>query len=220
MSCHVIFTQDGAKKMRPVPDREEYLALRGSNRQQSFVKSVRAGKTPLKMMLVQMNYSCLPNDDGTLKGATKMSTSVGMDVDHISAEEMQEVKERILQKKDELGLLMLELSARGEGYHLVFKRRPDLTQEENLRWASELLGVDYDKGAKDITRVFFTTSAAELIYLDDEIFSLTPSPSPQGRGENVNDDVITESRNNIITENRYTLTTHIVRHKAIFAIHH
>ena len=174
MSCHVIFTQDGAKKMRPVPDREEYLALRGSNRQQSFVKSVRAGKTPLKMMLVQMNYSCLPNDDGTLKGATKMSTSVGMDVDHIEPSAMDEVKERILQKKDELGLLMLELSARGEGYHLVFKRRPDLTQEENLRWASDLLGVDYDKGAKDITRVFFTTTASEedLIYLDDEIFQI------------------------------------------------
>ncbi|MBO4550324.1 MAG: hypothetical protein J5733_06305, partial [Bacteroidaceae bacterium] len=73
-----------------------------------------------------MNYSCLPNEDGTLKGTTKMSTSVGMDVDHIEPSAMDEVRERILEKKDELGLLMLELSARGEGYHLVFKRRPEL----------------------------------------------------------------------------------------------
>jgi hypothetical protein len=66
---------------------------------------------------------------------------------------------------------MLEESARGEGYHLVFTRRPELSQEENLKWASELLGVKYDDGAKDITRVFFTTTEKELIFLDDEIFT-------------------------------------------------
>ncbi len=193
MSCHVIFTQDRAKKMRPVPDRQTYLALRGSNRQQSFVKAIREGKTPLKMMLVQMNYSCLPNEDGTLKGATKMSTSVGMDVDwtpsplpHEGGEQiaarkeewLKKVPELVLKKKEELGLLMLERSAM-KGYHLVFKRRPELSQEDNLRWASELLGVEYDKGAKDITRVFFTTTASEedLIYLDDELFEIK---SPEG----------------------------------------
>ena len=85
---------------------------------------------------------------------------------------MTAVKERILQKKDELGLLMLELSARGAGYHLAFRRKLELSQEENLKWASEVLGVEFDKGAKDITRVFFTTTASEedLIYLDDEVF--------------------------------------------------
>ncbi|WP_443094092.1 hypothetical protein [Prevotella communis] len=129
-----------------------------------------------------MNYSCLPNEDGSLKGSKTMSTTVGMDIDHLSKEEMPTVRERILQKKEELGLLMLEESARGGGYHLVFRRRPELSQEENLKWASELLEVKYDDGAKDITRVFFTTtgSAEDLLFLDDEIFRLTrltPSPS-------------------------------------------
>ncbi|MCQ2258956.1 MAG: hypothetical protein MJZ41_13340, partial [Bacteroidaceae bacterium] len=75
-------------------------------------------------------------------------------------------------KKEELGLLMLELSARGEGYHLVFRRKTELSQEDNLRWASDLLGVKYDEGAKDITRVFFTTTGSEedLLHLDDELF--------------------------------------------------
>ena len=160
--------------MRPVLTREEYLALRGSEKQQTTLKAVREGDAEQKRRLLQMNYSCLPNEDGSLKGATRLTTTVGMDVDHIAKDEMQAVRERILQKKDELGLLMLELSARGEGYHLVFKRRPELSQEENLKWASDLLGVQYDDGAKDITRVFFTTSADEtdLIYLDDEIFGL------------------------------------------------
>ena len=162
--------------MRPVPTREEYLALRNGGEQQSIIKAVRSGDDSRKSRLVQMNYSCLPNDDGTLKGSTRMSTTVGMDIDHISREQMQPVMMRILSKKDELGLLLLEKSARGAGYHLVFKRKPELSQEENLRWASELLGVEFDKGAKDITRVFFTTTNEDLLFLDDGIFSLSPSP--------------------------------------------
>ena len=172
MSVHTIYYQDGAKMMRPVLNREEYLALRGSSKQQAILKAVREGDEKQKHRLVQMNYSCLPNEDGTLKGSTRMSTTVGMDIDHIPAEEMPAVKERILQKKDELGLLMLETSARKAGYHLVFKRRPELSQEENLKWASDLLEVEYDEGAKDITRVFFTTTADEneLLFLGDELF--------------------------------------------------
>ena len=172
--------------MRPVLSREEYLALRGSDKQKAVLKAVREGDERQKRHLLQMNYSCLPNADGTLKGSTTMSTTVGMDIDHITPEEMPKVKERILQKKQELGLLMLEMSARGRGYHLVFRRKPELSQEENLRWASELLEVEYDAGAKDITRVFFTTtaSAEDLLYLDDEIFRPTPSPSQKGGEEN------------------------------------
>ncbi len=174
MSVHVIYYKDGAKMMRPILSREQYMKLRGNKRQQSIVRAVRMGDASQKMKLVQMNYSCLPNADGTLKGSTRMSTTIGMDIDHIGAEEMEAVKERILEKKEELGLLMLEKSARGQGYHVVFRRRAELTQEENLRWASELLGVEFDKGAKDITRVFFATTASEedLIFLDDEIFEV------------------------------------------------
>jgi len=175
MSVHVIYYKDGAKMMRPVLNREEYLKLRDSRKQQATLKAVHEGDEKQKQRLEQMNYSCLPNEDGSLKGSTRMSSTIGMDIDHIAKGEMQAVKERILGKANELGLRMLEESARGEGYHLVFKRRPELTQEENLKWASDLLGVKYDDGAKDITRVFFTTTAAELIYLEDEIFDPTPS---------------------------------------------
>ena len=174
MSVHLVYIQNGAKMMRPVLSREEYLKLRNSGFQVQNVARIRQGDQSLKSSLVQMNYSCLPNDDGTLKGSTRMTTTVGMDIDHVKAEDMQMVKEGILAKKDELGLKMLEMSARGAGYHLVFTRRPELTQEENLRWASELLSVKYDDGAKDITRVFFTTtaSAEDLLYLDDTIFQI------------------------------------------------
>ena len=185
MSVHVIYYKDGAKRMRPVQTRQEYLALRGSQEQQQKLQAVRQGDAKQKSRLVQMNYSCLPNEDGTLKGSKRMSTTIGMDVDwtpsplsHEGEEQiaarkeewLRKVPELVLSKKEELGLLMLERSAT-KGYHLVFTRRPELSQEENLKWASELLGVEFDKGAKDITRVFFTTTEQELIYLDDEIFT-------------------------------------------------
>ena len=172
MSVHVIYYKDGAKMMRPILTRESYLKLRGGEKQKAIVKAIRMGDVSQKHLLQQMNYSCLPNEDGTLKGTTRMSGSVGMDIDHIAADEMESVKERILAKKEELGLLMLERSARGQGYHLVFRRRQELSQEDNLRWASELLDVEFDSGAKDITRVFFTTTddAEELLFLDDGIF--------------------------------------------------
>ena len=173
--------------MRPVLTREEYMALRGSSKQQAILKVVRKGDENQKHRLVQMNYSCQPNEDGSLKGSTRMSSSVGMDIDfkapdELPAEEsakwlakqMAGVPEMVLSKKDELGLQMLERSAT-KGYHLVFRRRPELSQEENLKWASELLGVKFDDKAKDITRVFFTTSDSEddLLYLDDSIFETT-----------------------------------------------
>ena len=194
MSVHVIYYKGGAKLMRPILTRESYLKLRGSKKQKATLAAVRAGDEGQKTKLLQMNYSCLPNEDGTLKGSTRMSKSVGMDIDHIAPEEMETVKERILEKKDELGLLMLEKSARGQGYHLVFRRRVGLSQEENLRWASELLGVEFDGGAKDITRVFFTTTddGEDLIFLDDGLFEngelnghtsqpVNNAPCPAGR---------------------------------------
>ena len=181
----MIYKQNGVKMMRPVPNREEYLSLRNGGFQKENVARIRQGDGALKASLVQMNYSCLPNEDGTLKGSKRMSTTVGMDIDFVAPKElspeekqawlnerMAQVPELVLSKKDELGLQMLERSAT-KGYHLVFSRRPELSQEENLKWASELLGVEFDKGAKDITRVFFTTTEQEMIFLDDAIFETT-----------------------------------------------
>ena len=191
MSVHIIYYKDGTKMMRPVTSREDYMKMRNCEQQRQTLKAVRAGNEQMKSRLLQMNYSCLPNPDGSLKGSKRMSTTVGMDIDwtpsplpHESEEQiaarkeiwLKQVPELVLSKKEDLGLLMLERSAT-KGYHLVFRRRPELSQEENLRWASDLLGVDFDKGAKDITRVFFTTTADddELLFLDDEIFEATPA---------------------------------------------
>ncbi len=164
MSVHIIYYKDGAKLMRHVKDETEYRLLRDAER----------NRTADKHHMVQMNYSCLPNESGALKGATRLSRSVGMDIDFDPKApdyeaKMAQVPELVMGKKEELGLLMLERSA-GKGYHIVFRRRPGLSQEENLKWASRLLGVEYDKGAKDITRVFFTPPCEKLLFVDAELF--------------------------------------------------
>lgn len=189
MSVYLItYNQDGAKIMRPVLSRDEYLRLRGSEKQKALLKAVREGDTQQKRRLLQFNYSCIPGEEGVLKGCKTMSRSVGMDIDFVAPEglseeekkawmmeQMNRMPELVMAKREALGLLMLERSA-SKGYHLVFRRREDLSQEENLRWASDLLGVKFDEGAKDITRVFFTTTDEkdELLFLDDELFDATP----------------------------------------------
>ena len=191
----MIYYKDGAKMMRPIHTREEYMALRNGGEQQQLVQRIRNGEDDLKHKLLQMNYSCLPNDDGSLKGSKRMSTTVGMDIDFVapkelSADEQQTwlrkrmagVPDMVLSKKEELGLQMFEHSAK-KGYHLVFRRRPELSQEQNLKWASELLGVKFDDNAKDITRVFFTTSVDQLIYLDDSIFEQLPASERCDKGQ-------------------------------------
>ena len=207
MSCYLISYKDGHKVARPVTTKEEYLLLRNSKAQIENLAKARKGDDAAKRKLIQFNYSCIPNDDGSLKGAKQISTTVGMDIDGLKPEELDAIAQKILSKKEELGLLMLEKSARLHGFHLVFKRpllpsqwslhplqfprsrgtetpsgrKPRCAQslldyqEYCLRWASDLLGVEYDSGAKDITRVFFTTTNNDLLFLDEELFNVQPA---------------------------------------------
>ena len=185
MAVNLIYIKGGRKMMRPVLTKEEYMSLRDSE------ENRRADK----WHMVQMNYSLVCSDspeeeraggDFPLKGCKTQSSTVGMDIDFNPDDadyekKMADVLHLILEKKYELGLLMLERSAT-KGFHIVFRRHPELSQEENLRWASELLGVEYDKGAKDITRVFFTPTTENILFIDEEIFERKETPQPPKGG--------------------------------------
>ena len=178
MSVHVIYYQQGHKMMKAVETEEAYRRYRDSQTQVRNLTLIRHPQedtdvAAAKRKLVQFNYSCLPTEDGCLKGATRLSKSVGMDIDHLSDDEVNAIAATAIDKKEELGLLMLERSARGGGLHVVFRRHPEMDQEANLRWASDLLGVEYDAGAKDITRVFFATTSEDLLYLHEDLFDNT-----------------------------------------------
>lgn len=195
-----LLTQKCVKVMVPVTSEEEYRELRNSKENLAVLREVRemyanyyrqasegADEQSLKVLktkidnekrkLVQFNYSCIPCADMHLKGSTQLSPWVGMDVDFdptdpLFERKMEEVPQRIISMADKLGLGMLEHSA-GKGFHMVFRRQNNLSQEENLKWASSLIGCQYDAGAKDITRVFFSTSSSkdDLLYLSKEMFA-------------------------------------------------
>ena len=198
MSVHLIYYQQGHKMMEAVATEEAYRRYRDSQAQQRWVETIRHPQpetdvSAAKRKLVQFNYSCLPTEDGCLKGAKRLSKSVGMDIDHLSADEVNLVAATAIEKKDELGLLMLERSARGGGLHVVFRRHPEMDQEANLRWASDLLGVEYDAGAKDITRVFFATTSEDLLYLHEDLFDNTECGASETVGKTATETATTAS---------------------------
>ena len=195
MSCYFIQYVQGAKMMRLVQSKEEYLKLRDSDRQKYLVNEIRRGRKDgsmskdeidkMKRQLIQFNYSCIPGEDGHLKGVKTPALSFGMDIDFNPDDpdyekKMAEVPQKVMEKKDELGLLMLERSV-SKGYHLVCRRmildgidegKILENQEKNLKRVSDIIKCQFDKGAKDVTRVFFGTTASEgdLLFLDEGLF--------------------------------------------------
>ena len=205
MAVNRIYYKDGKKYCVPVTNKKDYFLLRDSKYNLDCVEKARKGEMlkdkngnekSYKTRLEQFNYSCIPNEDGTLKGAVQPANSVGMDVDFNEAEigKIPEVVERILSKKDEIGLLMLEKSAT-KGLHLVFKRKPELSQEENLKSVSETLNVPFDEGAKDITRVFFTPTSQDIIFIDERLFDFGECGKAEEKGKRQSKTKKEEERN-------------------------
>lgn len=205
MAVNRIIYRDGRKVCVPITKKDEYIALRDSKYNADCVEKARKGEMlkdkdgnekSYKTRLEQFNYSCIPNEDGTLKGAVQPANSVGMDVDFNEAEigKIPEVVERILAKKDEIGLLMLERSAT-KGLHLVFKRKPELSQEGNLKSVSETLNVPFDEGAKDITRVFFTPTSQDIIFIDERLFDFGECGKAEEKGKRQSKTKKEEERN-------------------------
>ena len=193
MAVNRIILRDGKKVCIPIKTRAEYYKLRDADFNRKCVEKARNGETyttrsgeqkSYKTILEQFNYSCYPNEDGTLKGTTKPADSVGMDIDLCVPEQLPEgvtketwiqdeilnISKNILDKKEEIGLLLCERSAT-KGLHIVFRRDVSLDQEGNLKRVSDVLGVPFDEAAKDITRVFFTPTSADILYIAEGLFS-------------------------------------------------
>lgn len=182
MSCYSITYRDGHKVAVPVT-REEYIQIRNSSRNIANLNMARKGSQPAKRALAQFCYSCYPNTDGTLKGATKPSATVAMDIDHV--EDAAGTARLIAERAKELEIYMIERTASGKGLHVVFRRIPSMTNEENIRRMAEALGVEADLNAKDITRVLFSTTAheRELYLLRDELFADNGKDVSPGKAE-------------------------------------
>ena len=172
MIYQITYTKDGSgrnrKVARPVKDRQELMALRAENL--AHLAKAREGSDADKRELVQLAYN-LGHIVGKIAGAKSIGSYFFYDVDCYDKGESPKIRDMILGKKDEIGLMMLEQSASG-GWHLVCRRERGKTILENIVRVSMLLHLEMDTGTKDLQRVVFSTSGApeDLVYLDDALF--------------------------------------------------
>jgi hypothetical protein len=160
----------GHKMARPVTSREEYVALRNTPENAKCFYDARGGQQAAKLKQVQFNYNdLLP--DGVLKGCCHPASTFAHDIDCQSAEEQAAIKQRILEKKDEIGLLELSGSA-NFGLHAVCRREKGKTILESQVKVSMVTQTEMDTNTHDQARVMFTGPANDdnLFYLDDAIF--------------------------------------------------
>ena len=167
-----IYQKDGKgpKLARPVTTRAEYIALRNAPENAKNFYDARGGDEAAKGNQIEFNYNdLLP--DGVLKGCKHPSSTFAHDIDCGDAQKQLQLKDEILAKKDEIGLLELSGSAR-YGLHAVCRRQPGRTVRECQYALSMATHTEYDTNARGLARVMFTGPATEdnLFYLDDAIF--------------------------------------------------
>ena len=175
----VFVNGDGHKEARPVTNREEYVALRNAPENAKNFYDARAGNETAKGQQIQFCYNdLLP--DGVVKGCCHPSSTFAHDIDCGNEQEQVIIKDELLRKKDEIGLLELSGSARW-GLHAVCRRQAERTIRECQYALSMATHTEYDTNARGLARVMFTGPATpdNLFYLDDAIFeeSLTVEES-------------------------------------------
>ena len=199
-------TNDGHKHAHLVRNREELMALRNSIENLDNLQKARQGDAKAKAKLLQLAYN-LGHVEGALAGCKSIGSYFFHDIDSYENEKASPVpshggvnqqdkrtpsplgegrgealKDLILSKKEEIGLMMLERSASG-GWHLVCKRVPGTTILENQVRVATILQIEMDTSTKDLQRIVYSTSGSpeDLVYLDDELFTepMTPEECEQ-----------------------------------------
>ena len=170
MINYIYMDRSGHKKARPVKTRKEYFAIRNTEANVRNFHLARDGDKKAKAKLKQFNYNdLLP--DGVLKGCCHSASTFAHDIDCGKEEACREIAQRLLAKKDEIGLLELTVSS-GWGLHAVCRREPGKTILENQVRLATVTETEMDTSAHDQPRVMYTGPATDdvLLYLDDAIF--------------------------------------------------
>ena len=194
-------TNTGHKFAHPVKNREELMALRNSIENLDNLAKARKGDAEAKGKLLQLAYN-LGHVEGEIAGCKSIGSFFFHDIDAYETpnpsfpegkgnpntpsprggQEGVDIKDLILSKKEEIGLVMLEKSASG-GWHLVCKRVPGTTILENQVRIATILKIEMDTSTKDLQRIVYSTSGSpeDLVYLDDELFTepMTPEECEQ-----------------------------------------
>ena len=118
-------------------------------------------------------------------------------VEHTLAKESI-TDEGMITELKRLGICFAHVTPSTEGFRLFFVMPEGMNLEEAQRWMSEQLGDDhYDGCVKDLARCSFVVPRDYILYLDEEeLFSLTPCPSPRGEGSNYSQELSLQNEEN------------------------
>ena len=166
----ITMNKDKQKMARPVRNRKEYVALRNIATNVKNFELARAGDSKAKSKLRQFNYNALITN-GVLRGCRHVASTFSHDIDCGDEQLCQQTAEKILAKKEEIGLLELSISS-GWGLHAICRRAPGKTILENQVRLAQITQTEMDTNAHDLQRVMYTGPATPdtLLYLDDAIF--------------------------------------------------
>lgn len=93
-----------------------------------------------------------------------------LDIDHIE-EPYKIYKEQVCARQDELGIVVAHMTPSRQGLRLVFRLRPQFDSiEENQRWMSEQIGVEFDSVTKDFARLSFIVPFEYFYFINYEVF--------------------------------------------------
>ena len=166
----ITMNKDKQKTARPVRNRKEYVALRNIATNVKNFELARAGDSKAKAKLRQFNYNALITN-GVLRGCRHVASTFSHDIDCGDEQLCRQTAEKILAKKEEIGLLELSISS-GWGLHAICRRAPGKTILENQVRLAQITQTEMDTNAHDLQRVMYTGPATPdtLLYLDDAIF--------------------------------------------------
>lgn len=196
---NIVKTINGAKYMYPITNKEQLDKVLNSEENLYWAERARQGDSVAKMKLVQLvpGLSAQEGKWTPLKGAKILGNLFGMDCDPKAPkglmgedakkwyrDNLNRSKALVEEHRKEIGLVVFKESASGRGFHIFCKRDPNLTQEENLERVGSILGIPYDKKAKDPTRVFLTGGTEGITIYDEEaLFSNVACPTVETKTE-------------------------------------
>ena len=112
-------------------------------------------------------------EDG--KRSNKAAISSGLfilDVDH-EVDPFTLYSEKVAPRIDELGIMVVHMTPSKCGIRVVARLQPQFVSiEENQRWLSDQIGVDYDSATKDFARLSYLVPESYFFHLDQDVFDM------------------------------------------------
>lgn len=215
----------GARYAKPLQSKEQLFALiETENYKDGLAEVRRKGTQEAKkehLYLLRFN-NYFPEEGGPVKGNKTEANTCYADYDGtppegLSAAEKQQwyedycerLKAKVLAVAAEGEILFAQKSSRHHGVGIAFRRRPELTQDENIAMIDQLLGEKHDTSADEVQHGCYTSGKEDIFLLDDRLFINEPCPivgrkSQQKQNHEENEGEVVEADDRSIVWNGFS----------------